>query len=36
MSDQKDQDTRLPASTSRRHFLAGAAALGVGAAADAD
>ena len=33
MSDQKDQDTRLPASTSRRHFLAGAAALGVGAAA---
>ncbi|WP_397456596.1 acid phosphatase [Pseudomonas versuta] len=33
MTDQKDQDTRLPASTSRRHFLAGAAALGVGAAA---
>ena len=33
MSDQKDQDTRLPTSTSRRHFLAGAAALGVGAAA---
>lgn len=33
MSDQKDQDTRLLASTSRRHFLAGAAALGVGAAA---
>ena len=33
MSDQKDQDTRLPASTSRRHFLARAAALGVGAAA---
>ena len=32
MSDEKDKDTRLPADTSRRRFLAGAAALGVGAA----
>ena len=32
MSDEKDQDTRLPADSSRRRFLAGAAALGVGAA----
>ncbi len=33
MSDEKDQDTQRPADTSRRHFLAGAAALGVGAVA---
>ena len=32
MSDEKDKDTLLPADTSRRRFLAGAAALGVGAA----
>ena len=30
MSDEKDKDTLLPADTSRRRFLAGAAALGVG------
>ncbi|MFJ7883462.1 acid phosphatase [Pseudomonas sp. NPDC096917] len=32
MSDEKDKGTLLPADTSRRRFLAGAAALGVGAA----
>ena len=32
MSDEKDQDTQSPADSSRRRFLAGAAALGVGAA----
>ena len=32
MSDKKDQDTQRPADSSRRRFLAGAAALGVGAA----
>ena len=32
MSDEKDKDTQLPADASRRRFLAGAAALGVGAA----
>ncbi|WP_249677642.1 acid phosphatase [Pseudomonas abieticivorans] len=32
MSDEKDKDTQLPSDTSRRRFLAGAAALGVGAA----
>ena len=32
MSDEKDQDTQRPADSSRRRFLAGAAALGVGAA----
>ena len=32
MSDKKDPDTQLPADSSRRRFLAGAAALGVGAA----
>ena len=32
MSDEKDQDTQPPADSSRRRFLAGAAALGVGAA----
>ncbi|PAA25023.1 MULTISPECIES: acid phosphatase [Pseudomonas] len=32
MSDKKDQDTQCPADSSRRRFLAGAAALGVGAA----
>ena len=32
MSDVKDQDTQSPADSSRRRFLAGAAALGVGAA----
>ena len=32
MSDETDQDTQLPADSSRRRFLAGAAALGVGAA----
>ena len=33
MSDEKDKDPLLPADASRRRFLAGAAALGVGAAA---
>ncbi|MEJ3596252.1 acid phosphatase [Pseudomonas bubulae] len=32
MSDKKDQDTQRPADSSRRRFIAGAAALGVGAA----
>ena len=32
MSDKKDPDTQLLADSSRRRFLAGAAALGVGAA----
>ena len=32
MSDEKDPDTQRPADSSRRRFLAGAAALGVGAA----
>ena len=32
MSDEKDQDAQPATDTSRRRFLAGAAALGIGAA----